>query len=108
MTEDRRRARLFALEVVGISIEFDLHRKRVRDAFAGLTSESSERLVAQGGATGLDVRVLSVALAGAAEALTIEWVLGRPQPSVDELIEQLSMIWIRAMQIDRFDPALAP
>ena len=108
MTEDRRRARIFALEIVGVNVELDLHRKRVRDAFAAITSESSERLTAQGGAAGLDVRLLSIALAGAAEALTIEWVLQRPRPSVEQLIDQLSMLWIRSMQIDRLEPALSP
>jgi hypothetical protein len=108
MTEDRRRTRVFALEVVGVSPELDLHRKHVRDAFATLAFDSSARLTAQNGATGLDVRLLSVAVAGAAEALTIEWILGRPRPSVDTLTEQLTLIWIRTMQIDRLDPALAP
>jgi AcrR family transcriptional regulator len=108
VTEDRRRARIFALEIVGVSPELDLHRKRVRDAFAILATESSARLVSQDGATGLDVRLLSIAVAGAAEALTIEWVLGRPRPLVETLIEQLTMIWLRTMQIDRLDPALSP
>ena len=108
MTEDRRRARIFALEIVGVSVELDLHRKRVRDAFASIAAESTKRLTAQGGAPDLNVRMLSVAVAGAAEALTIEWVLARPRPSVEDLIEHLSMIWIRTMQIDRLDPQLRP
>jgi hypothetical protein len=54
------------------------------------------------------VRLLSIAVAGAAEALTIEWVLGRPRPVVDTLIDQLSVIWIRTMQIDRLDLSLSP
>jgi len=108
MTADRRRARVFALEIVGVSTELDLHRKRVRDAFAAVTSESCERLTAHGGAPDLDVRLLSIGLAGAAEALTIEWVLARPRPAVDELIDQLSNVWIRTLQIDHLNPALAP
>jgi hypothetical protein len=52
--------------------------------------------------------MLSLAVAGAAEALTIEWVLGRPRPSVETLIEQLAKIWFRTMQIDRLDPQLRP
>jgi AcrR family transcriptional regulator len=108
MTEDRRRARIFALEIVGITAELDLHRKRVRDAFASLAFESTQRLIAQGGANDLDVRVLCIAVAGAAEALTIEWVLARPRPSVENLIDQLAKIWLRTLQIDRLDPALTP
>lgn len=108
MTEDRRRARIFALEIVGISVELDLHRKRVRDAFASIAFDSTQRLIAQGGAKALDVRVLCIGVAGAAEALTIEWVLARPRPSVDNLTEQLAMIWLRTMQIDRLDPDLTP
>jgi AcrR family transcriptional regulator len=108
MTEDRRRARIFALEIVGISTELDLHRKRIRDAFASIAFDSTQRLIAQGGAANLDVRMLCIAVAGAAEALTIEWVLARPRPSVENLTEQLSMIWLRTMQIDRLDPLLAP
>ena len=77
----------------------DLHRKRVRDAFASIAADSTKRLIAQGGAPDVDVRMLSLAVAGAAEALTIEWVLARPRPSVDDLIEHLSMIWIRTMQL---------
>jgi AcrR family transcriptional regulator len=99
MTEDRRRARIFALEIGGVSVELDLHRKRVRDAFASIAADSTKRLIAQGGAPDVDVRMLSLAVAGAAEALTIEWVLARPRPSVDDLIEHLSMIWIRTMQL---------
>jgi len=101
ITEDRRRARLFAIEVVGVSAELDLHRKRVRDAFAAVCFESTERLAAQSGALDIDVRLLSISLAGAAEALTTEWVLARPRPSTAQLIEQLSKLWIRTLQIDR-------
>jgi AcrR family transcriptional regulator len=108
MTEDRRRARIFALEIVGVSPELDLHRKRVRDAFASIAAESTKRLIAEGGAPELDVRMLSVAVAGAAEALTIEWVLARPRPSVDDLSEHLSKIWIRTMQIDHLNLASTP
>jgi AcrR family transcriptional regulator len=107
MTEDRRRARVFAIEIVGVSAELDLHRKRVRDAFAAVCSESTERLAAQTGAPDIDVRLLSISLAGAAEALTTEWVLARPRPSTAQLIEQLSKLWIRTLQIDRLDPALS-
>ena len=107
MTEDRRRARVFAIEIVGVSAELDLHRKRVRDAFAAVCSESTERLAAQTGAPDIDVRLLSISLAGAAEALTTEWVLARPRPSTAQLIEHLSKIWIRTLQIDRLDPALS-
>lgn len=108
MAEDRRRARIFAIEIVGVSVELDLHRKRVRDAFAAVCTESTERLTAQAGSPDVDVRLLSISLAGAAEALTTEWVLARPRPSTAQLIEQLSNVWIRTLQIDRLDPALAP
>ena len=106
MTEDRRRARIFALEIVGISTELDLHRKRVRDAFGAMAFDSTRRLIAQGGAKDLDVRLLCIAVSGAAEALTIEWVLARPRPSVEDLVDALAMIWLRTLQIDRLDPAL--
>ena len=108
ITKDRRRARIFALEIVGVSTELDLHRKRVRDTFANLALDSSARLVAPDGDEDLDGRLLSLAIAGAADALTIEWVLGRPRPSVETLIEQLAKIWFRTMQIDRLDPQLRP
>ena len=100
ITKDKRRARVFALEVVGVSPALDLHRKKFRDSFAALTTSSTKRFVAQGHRPDIDVHMLSISLAGAAEAQTIDWLLTRPRPSVAGLAEHLAMLWKRSLLMD--------
>ncbi len=53
---------------------------------------------------GIDSRLLSAAIAGAAHDLLLEWVLAPRRPSVEKMIDTITTLWIRTFQLDR-DPS---
>ena len=106
LTSDPRRARVFAIEVAGISRDLDFHRLEMRRRFAQLSLESSQRLRDVAFDPGVDFGVVSTLLTGAADALMSEWALTR-EPSVPTLIDTLTTVWMRSLQLDRLQEMIA-
>ncbi len=106
LTSDPRRARIFSIEIAGISRELDQHRLATRRRFAQLSLESTQRLREVAFDPGIDFAVVSTLLTGAADALMGEWVLTR-EPSVPALIDTLTTVWMRSLQVDRLAEMLA-
>ncbi len=106
LTSDPRRARIFSIEVAGISRELDHHRLETRRRFAQLSLESSQRLREVAFDPGVDFGVVSTLLTGAADALMSEWALTR-EPSVPALIDTLTTVWVRSLQLDRLPETIA-
>jgi AcrR family transcriptional regulator len=106
LTSDPRRARVFCVEAAGISRDLDHHRVLVRRRFAELSLESTQRLRAVAFDPGVDFGVLSTLLTGAADALMTEWVLTR-EPSVATLIDTLTTVWMRSLQLDDLEALIA-
>ncbi len=102
LTSDPRRARLLSIEVAGISRHLDQHRLNMRRRFAQVITESSQRLRQVDSDPGVDLGLVSTLLTGAADALMIEWALTR-MPSVQALIDTLTTVWMRSLQLDRID-----
>ena len=104
VTADPRRARILVLEVVGVSPALERHRRAVLGTFIGEMLYSSRRLEAAGILPTIDLPLLAAALVGAAQELTTEWVLAEDPPRVERLIDLVSAIWIRALELDRRRP----
>ena len=72
-----------------------------REAFVKKLTKATQQLDDRG----IDSRLLSAALAGAAHDLLLEWVLSTRRPSIERMVETVTTLWIRTLQLDR-DPAL--
>ena len=93
LTNDPRLARIYALEAVGVSAELEQHRRATREAFITLIVPGQAHVIAP-----LDNRLLSVAVAGAAHALLLEWVLAARGPSIDAMIDTVTTLWLRTLK----------
>ncbi len=101
LTVDPRRARIYALEVIGISPEHERHRREQREAFVRQSAKAARRVETAGSVEGVDFRLLSVALTGATNALLVEWVLASPRPPVTKLVDQITALWVRTLHLER-------
>jgi len=101
VTADARRARIMVLETIGVSPRLEAHRRRALCAFVSEVVRAARRLHDTPTPPTLDVELLGSALIGAGQELTTEWVLAHQPPSVPALIDLLSEIWIRSLELDR-------
>jgi AcrR family transcriptional regulator len=96
LTGDLRRARIYAIEAVGMHAELEQHRRAKREAFVRNMTKATDRLKNRG----VDSRLLSAAIAGAAHDLLLEWVLATRRPSVEKLIATIVTLWTRTLKIE--------
>jgi len=101
LTSDPRLARVYTIEAVGMHAELEQHRRTGREAFVKKLTKATQQLNDRG----IDSRLLSAALAGAAHDLLLEWVLAAHRPSIERMVETVTTLWIRTLQLDRA-PAL--
>ena len=99
MCDDPRRARVLCVEAVGVSHEFESHRRDVIHDFADLTEAEARRLRALRDEPPRDLHIRSVALVGAVHELVIEWALSIEHPPLEQLIDELTEIWIAVGQL---------
>ena len=97
LTSDPRIARIYAIEAVGMHAELEQHRRAKREAFVRKMTKASQGFEDRG----IDSRLLSAAIAGASHDLMLEWVLAPRRPSVEKMIETITTLWIRTLQLDR-------
>jgi AcrR family transcriptional regulator len=88
MLDDPRRARILCVESVGVSPHLEQHRRSVIHAFAQVTQEQAERLVAVGDVPPRDFSLGALALVGGINEVVTEWVLGTHRPALDDLVEE--------------------
>ncbi len=96
LTEDPCRARVYGLEIVGVSQVAEEHQRTFREKFV----RQSVKALQWGGVSRspLDERLTSVALAGAATALLVEWLQASRPPAVERLVDQLTELWLRMLE----------
>jgi AcrR family transcriptional regulator len=99
MCDDARRARVLCVEAVGISPDFERHRREVIHAFADLTEAEARRLAALRNHPPSEFHIRSMALVGAVHELVIEWALSTEPPPLERLIDELTEIWIAVGQL---------
>ena len=101
VTADPRRARIMVLEVIGVSPKLEAHRRRALAQFVREVVTSAQRLLGSRTPPTIDLDLLGTALVGAGQELTTEWVLAEERPSVAVLIELLSKLWMRSLELER-------
>lgn len=95
VTEDRRKARIVAIEVVGVSERLERLRRETRHALAQLTAEGALGL-AEGVKMRLDPVITTRFLIGGVVELLADWIHGEVSLSVDELIEHFTALFTAA------------
>jgi hypothetical protein len=85
---DERGARVNYFEMVGVSRELDALRRRVLSDYAELIASQ-----AQGGVTGVAPRMAAIALVGATDGLTIDWLSGDRRSSSRSIVNTLVAIF---------------
>lgn len=94
LMDDPRRARIYALESMGVSAELEAHRRAVREAFIAMIGPDQRHVLAP-----LDSRLLSVAVAGAAHALLLDWVMAERGPAIENMVDTIAAIWTRTLDL---------
>lgn len=99
LTEDPRRARIYALESLGISVELEQHRRELRERSVRQLTRAAQ----WGGSAppDLDTRLVSIGLASAAIAILAEWVLAERKADVETMAQTLTLIWMRTLRLER-------
>jgi len=95
VTEDRRKARIVAIEVVGVSERLERSRRENRHALAQLTADGALSLAA-GLRLRLDPVITARFLMGGVVELLADWINGDLDASVDEVVEHFTALFTAA------------
>lgn len=95
-TDDRRRARIIAIEVVGVSDRLERLRRDVRHGFAQRLSEQGLSFVRPGMRLRLDPVLVARALMGGTVETLADWVNGDCTATPDELVDQFTVLFAAA------------
>jgi AcrR family transcriptional regulator len=98
LTQDARRARIYALESLGISVELEQHRRELRERSVRQLTRAAQWNAA-GTPPDLDPRLVSIGLSSAAIAILAEWVLAHDKPALEEMAQTLTLIWMRTLRL---------
>jgi AcrR family transcriptional regulator len=94
MLDDPRRARVVHVEMTGISPELERTRRAVLQGFASITQAEIERQADAGLIARRDYRLAALLAVGGTRELVMEWVSGERRPPLEELIEELTRIFM--------------
>jgi AcrR family transcriptional regulator len=96
VTEDRRKARVVALEVVGVSERLERLRHETRQALAQLTADNALSLAGRGIRLRLDPVLTARFLMGGVVEVLHEWINGDLNASTDEVVEHFTALFTAA------------
>lgn len=96
VTEDRRKARIVALEVVGVSERMERLRRGNRQALAQLTADNAMSLVGPGVRLRLDPALTARFLMGGVVEILLEWINGDLNASADEVVDHFTALFTAA------------
>ena len=107
VTEDRRKARIVAVEVVGVSERLERLRHQTRQALAQLTADNAMSLAGSGVRLRLDPVLTARFLMGGVVEVLLEWINGDLNATVDEVVEHFTALFTAAAYaaVARDDPA---
>jgi AcrR family transcriptional regulator len=110
VTEDRRKARIIALEVVGVSERLERLRHETRHALAQFTADNAMTLAGQGVRLRLNPVLVSRFLIGGVVEVLLEWINGDLEASVDEVVEHFTVLFTAAAfaAVERDKPEAPP
>lgn len=90
LTEDRRKARVIALEVVGVSDRLERLRRDTRHALADLTARNAQSI---GMRFRLDPVLTTRSLIGGVVEILVDWINGDLDASADEIVEHFARLF---------------
>jgi AcrR family transcriptional regulator len=96
VTEDRRKARIVALEVVGVSERLERLRHETRQALAQLTADNAMSLAGSDIRLRLDPVLTARFLMGGVVEVLLEWINGDLTAPVDEVVEHFTVLFTAA------------
>ena len=97
VTEDRRKARIVAIEVVGVSERLERLRQETRQALAQLTADNAMSFASsQGIRLRLDPVLTARFLMGGVVEVLLEWINGDLDAPADEVVEHFTVLFTAA------------
>ncbi len=93
LTEDRRKARVILLEVVGVSERLERVRRENRHAFADILVHNAMSLAGADVKLRMDPVLTARSLMGAAMEVLIDWIHGDVHASREEIVEHLTHMY---------------
>jgi AcrR family transcriptional regulator len=96
VTEDRRKARVVALEVVGVSERLERLRRENRHALAQLIADNALSLADSGIRLRLDPVLTARFLMGGVVEVLLDWINGDVSASADEVVEHFTALFTAA------------
>jgi AcrR family transcriptional regulator len=93
VTDDPRKARVVALEVVGVSERLDRLRRDIRHALADLTANNALSIAGSGLKYRLDPVLTARTLIGGVVEVLIDWINGDVDATVDEIVEHFTRLF---------------
>jgi AcrR family transcriptional regulator len=94
LTEDPRKARILAVEVVGVSERLDRRRRAIRHALADLTASNALSIAGDNNREFyLDPVLTTRSLIGGVVEVLVEWINGEVDASVDEVVEHFTRLF---------------
>jgi AcrR family transcriptional regulator len=93
LTEDPRKARVLALEVVGVSDRLERLRRMTRHALADLTVRNALAIAGPGREFRLDPLLTARSLMGGVVDVLVDWINGDVDASVDEVVEHFTRLF---------------
>jgi AcrR family transcriptional regulator len=96
VTEDRRKAQVVTVEVVGVSDRLDRLRREIRHTLADLTARNALSIAGSGMRYRLDPVLTARTLIGGVVEVLIDWLNGDVDASVDEIVEHFTRLFTAA------------
>jgi AcrR family transcriptional regulator len=93
VTEDPRKARIVALEIVGVSERLDRLRRDIRHTLADLTANNALSIAGSGVEYRLDPVLTARTLIGGVVEILIDWINGDVHASVEEIVEHFTRLF---------------
>jgi AcrR family transcriptional regulator len=98
VTEDRRKARIVALEVVGVSDNMERLRREARHVLAQLTAEQALSLVGPDVDIRLDPVLVARFLMGGVVEILYDWINGDVTASPERVVEHFTSLFAAASE----------
>lgn len=105
---DRRAARITYLEIVGVSLELERHRRDVLRGFAGLVEREADALAAAGFLPARDHHLTALALGGAVDGLLTDCFTHPDPPPTEAIVTTLVDLFLAAFLTPPPAPAAQP
>jgi AcrR family transcriptional regulator len=107
LLDDPRRARIVAIEVVGVSPALEAHRRSLGRRFAAFLTAEAEQLRAAGARISAGNEFTAILLVAMVHELTVLWLESEDRASTDDLVDEAVRIMLavaRSDELDSLDP----